>query len=296
MDNSQYQLDKRLIRESFDRAAAGYDEVAILQQEVGQRLLERLELIKLEPSRIIDVGAGTGQLSSELARRYKGSEVIAVDLAPKMLNQARQRLGMTARWFGKQRFLCGDADHLPLADNSVEMIFSNFAIQWCSDLDQTFVEFQRVLKPGGLLLFTTFGPDTLKELRQAWRAVDDAVHVNSFIDMHDIGDAMLRAGFSDPVMDTERLTLTYKDGMAVMRDLKAMGAHNISAGRNHSLTGKAKLKQMLAAYEGFRNDEGLLPASYEVVYGHAWGAENVSQAAPSDGAVHVALDQIKRQP
>ncbi len=296
MDNSQYQLDKRLIRESFDRAAAGYDEVAILQQEVGQRLLERLELIKLEPSRIIDVGAGTGQLSSELARRYKGSEVIAVDLAPKMLNQARQRLSMTARWFGKQRFLCADADHLPLADNSVEMIFSNFAIQWCSDLDQTFGEFQRVLKPDGLLLFTTFGPDTLKELRQAWRAVDDAVHVNSFIDMHDIGDAMLRAGFSDPVMDTERLTLTYKDGMAVMRDLKAMGAHNISAGRNHSLTGKAKLKQMLVAYEDFRNNEGLLPASYEVVYGHAWGRENVSQAAPNDGAVHVALDQIKRQP
>jgi len=273
MDNSQYQLDKRLIRESFDRAATGYDEVAILQQEIGQRLLERLELIKLEPSRLIDIGAGTGHLANTLAKRYKGCEVIAIDLALNMLNQARQRLGMKERWFGKQRFLCADADHLPLADNSVDMIISNFAIQWCSDLDRTFAEFQRVLKPGGLLLFTTFGPDTLRELRQAWRAVDDDVHVNSFIDMHDIGDAMLRARLSDPVMDAEHLSLTYKDGMSVMRDLKAMGAHNITAGRNHGLTGKEKLKRMLAAYEQFRNRDGLLPASYEVVYGHAWGTE-----------------------
>lgn len=294
MDNTPYQLNKRLVRESFDRAAPGYDDVALLQQTIAQRLLERLDLIKLQPQRILDVGAGTGQLTLQLTRRYKNCEVIALDLAPAMLRLARQRLGILDKWFGKQRFICGDADHLPLADNSVDMIISNFAIQWCSDLDQTFTEFQRVLKPNGLLLFTTFGPDTLKELRQAWRTVDDAIHVNSFIDMHDIGDAMMRAKFSDPVMDTERLTLTYKDGMAVMRDLKAMGAHNVSAGRSHALTGKQKLQQMLTAYDTFRNSEGLLPATYEVVYGHAWGAETQSHQQNS-GEIHIPLSQINRR-
>ena len=294
MHQDPYQLDKRLVRESFDRAAASYDEVALLQQEVGRRLLERLDLIKLQPKRIVDIGAGTGELSSALGRHYKGCEVITLDLAPNMLKQARKRQGIVDRWFGKQRFICGDAEQLPLADNSIDMVFSNFAIQWCSDLDQAFKEFQRVLKPGGLLLFTTFGPDTLKELRQAWRAVDDTVHVNSFIDMHDIGDALLRAKLSDPVMDTERLTLTYQDGMKVMRDLKAMGAHNVTSGRHHGLTGKQKLKQMLTAYEQYRNAEGQLPASYEVVYGHAWGSNAQPQQQVDDNEVHIPLTQLKR--
>ncbi len=295
MHQDIYQLDKRLIRESFDRAATGYDEVALLQQEVGQRLLERLDLIKLQPQRIVDIGAGTGELSSTLGKRYKGCEIINLDLAPNMLKQARKRQGLMDKLFGKQRFICGDAEQLPLADNSVDMVFSNFAIQWCSDLDLAFAEFQRVLKPGGLLLFTTFGPDTLKELRQAWRTVDNNVHVNSFIDMHDIGDALLRARLADPVMDAEHLTLTYPDGMGVMRDLKAMGAHNITSGRNHGLTGKQKLKQMLAAYEQFRTSEDQLPATYEVVYGHAWGSETQPQQLHDEnGAVHIPLSQLRR--
>ena len=294
MHQDIYQLDKRLIRESFDRAAAKYDDVAILQSEIGQRLLERLELIKLTPQRIVDVGAGTGHLSQELAKRYKGCEVISLDLAPAMLYQAIRHQKLIDRWLRKQIFICGDAEHLPLTDNSVDMVFSNFAIQWCSDLDQTFKEFQRVLKPGGLLLFTTFGPDTLTELRQSWHVVDDNVHVNSFIDMHDIGDALLRAKLSDPVMDTERLTLTYNNGMDVMRDLKAMGAHNVTYGRNHGLTGKQKLQRMLTAYEQFRNTAGQLPASYEVIYGHAWRMDAPPQQHQDNGEVHISLSDIKR--
>ncbi len=295
MHQDPYQLDKRLIRKSFDRAAAGYDEVALLQQEVGQRLLERLDLIKLQPKRIVDIGAGTGGLSRALGKRYKGCQVITLDLAPNMLKQARKRQSMMDRLFSKQRFICGDAEHLPLADNSVDMIFSNFVIQWCPDLDQTFTEFQRLLKPGGLLLFTSFGPDTLKELRQAWRTVDNDIHVNSFIDMHDIGDALLRAQLVDPVMDTEHLTLTYKDGMAVMRDLKGMGAHNVTSGRNHGLTGKKKLKYMLKAYEQFRTADEKLPATYEVVYGHAWGNEApAKQQQNDDGTVHIPISQLRR--
>ncbi|MFC1748203.1 malonyl-ACP O-methyltransferase BioC [Pseudomonadota bacterium] len=293
MHQDIYQLDKRLIRESFDRAASSYDDVAILQQEVGQRLLERLDLIRLQPQRIVDVGAGTGILSQQLAQHYKGCEVITFDLAPEMLKKARQRLSMKSRWFGKQRFLCGDAEQLPLADNSVDMIVSNFAIQWCSNLDQAFREFQRVLKPEGLLLFTTFGPDTLRELRQAWKAVDNDVHVNSFIDMHDIGDALMRAKLGDPVMDTENITLTYKEGMGVMRDLKAMGAHNVTAGRNHGLTGKQKLKQMLNSYEQFRNEAGLLPATYETIYGHAWGTDLKPTQQREDGSVAIPLSEIR---
>ena len=292
MHQDSYQLDKRLVRESFDRAANSYDEVAILQQEVGERLLERLELIKLQPQRIIDIGAGTGAISQQLSKRYKGSEVITFDIAPEMLKKARQRLNLTSRWFGKQRFLCGDAERLPLTDNSVDMIFSNFAIQWCSDLDQTFREFQRILRPDGVLLFTTFGPDTLREVRQAWQGVDHNVHVNSFIDMHDIGDAMMRARLTDPVMDTENITLTYKEGMDVMRDLKAMGAHNVAAGRNHGLTGKQKFQQMLANYEQFRDHSGLLPATYETIYGHAWGNDLKPNQQREDGSFSIPVNEI----
>jgi malonyl-CoA O-methyltransferase len=293
MDNNPYQLDKKLVRESFDRAAARYDEVAVLQRKIGRRLLERLDLIKLQPQRIVDIGAGTGELSTALTKRYKGSEVLTLDLSPAMLKHARQRRGMVDKWFGKQHFVCADLEQLPLADNSADMIFSNFAIQWCSDLDLAFSEFQRVLRSNGLLLFTTFGPDTLKELRQAWRAVDDNIHVNSFIDMHDIGDALLRARLSDPVMDTERLTLTYKDGMDLMHDLKAMGAHNVTCGRNHALTGKQKLKRMLIAYEQFRSGAGRLPATHEVVYGHAWGSDAKPDQQLRDGTAHIPLSEIK---
>lgn len=295
MHQDIYQLDKRLVRAAFDRAATNYDAVALLQQEIGRRLLERLELIKLQPQRIVDVGAGTGELSHNLSKRYKGCEVISLDLATNMLKQARQRQNTLDKWFGKQRFVCGDAEHLPFTDNSVDMLFSNFALQWCPDLDQTFAEFQRVLKPNGLLLFTTFGPDTLKELRQAWHKVDETVHVNTFIDMHDIGDAMIRAHFGDPVMDAEHMTLTYKDGFGVMRDLKSMGAHNVTAGRNHGLTGKHKLQQMLSAYEEFRSTDGQLPATYEVIYGHAWGSEpSTKQQQNTDDLVHVPLSQLRR--
>lgn len=297
--NAQYKIDKRLVRQSFEQAASTYDDVALLQHEIGQRLLERLELIKLQPQRILDVGAGTGVLSLALAQRYKNSEVIALDLAPAMLKQARKRQGQWHRWFGKQRFICGDAEHLPFSDNSVDMIISNFAIQWCGDLDQAFQEFQRVLKPEGLLMFTTFGPDTLRELRQAWRQADQtqAVHVNSFLDMHDIGDALQRAHLSDPVMDTENITLTYDNATGVMRDLKAMGAHNISAGRSPGLTGKKKLQNVINAYEVYRDQSGKLPATYEVVYGHAWGRDKqaLTQHYQADGSVHIPITAIQRQ-
>jgi malonyl-CoA O-methyltransferase len=270
-------LDKQRVRQSFDAAADHYDDVAVLQREIGNRILERLEIIRLEPDTILDLGAGTGVFTHALGKRYKKSRVIAYDIAPRMLQRARNRNGRIStllnQWSNKHSFLCGDAEHLPLADQSIDLIFSNVALQWCTDLEHTFAEFRRVLKPGGLLMFSTFGPDTLKELRASWNAADSQTeqhtHVHDFIDMHDVGDAMLRAGMSDPVMDMETFTLTYTDAYQLMRELKTLGAHNVASQRRHSLTGKTRVKNMAAAYEQFRID-GMLPATYEVVYGHAW--------------------------
>lgn len=294
MNDNQKQLrrlDKTRIRESFDAAAAHYDEAAVLQREVGERMLERLQLIRIEPQTILDVGCGTGIYSQALSRRYRKAQVFSLDLAPRMLLAARKRRHWLARHFNRQAFVCGDAECLPIAGHSVDMIFSNLALQWC-DLDQVFAEFRRVLKPQGLLMFSSFGPDTLKELRHSWQAADagdgPAVHVNDFIDMHDVGDAMLRAGLRDAVMDVENFTLTYHDAYQLMRELKAIGAHNVAHERRHSLTGKRRLQAMLAAYEKFRAD-GRLPATYEVIYGHAWAAaSNTSQ-------FNVTLESITTQ-
>lgn len=288
MLDPRYQLDKRQVRAAFDRAASRYDGAAVLQREVGTRLQERLDVIRLQPTRILDLGCGTGVMSRELARRYKKAEVIGLDLAPSMLAQARKRKG----WFSKQRFVCADAERLPLADDSVDMILSNVTIQWCSDLDALFAECRRVLRPGGMLMFSTLGPDTLKELRASWQTVDGYSHVNAFIDMHDIGDAMVRSRLADPVMDVETITMTYGDVMTLMRDLKQIGAHNVTAGRPAGMTGRQRLARLRDAYEQFRRD-GVLPASYEVVYGHAWVSEQKQTIVTEPGTQYVSVDQLR---
>jgi malonyl-CoA O-methyltransferase len=159
---------------------------------------------------------------------------------------------------------------LPLKSNSVDLIFSNLMLQWCDPPDAVFAEVQRVLKPSGVFIFSSFGPDTLHELRESWVNVDGHTHVNRFIDMHDLGDAMMRSGLAEPVLDVERFTLTYPDAITLMRELKAIGAHNVTQGRRHGLMGKAVLNQVIHNYEIHRRDN-VLPASYEVVYGQAWG-------------------------
>jgi len=265
----EYQIDQAWIRNSFDKAAGSYDSAAVLQREVVNRLIERLEWIKIEPQVILDVGVGTGYCARQLRQKYKKATVIGLDLAPSMIRQARCQVPWMDKLRGKQRFVCADAHHIPLADNSVDMVFSSLAIQWCNDLDQVFAEFRRVLKPGGLVMFATLGPDTLRELRLAWRAVDDYAHVSAFLDMHDIGDALVRRRLADPVMDVETITLTYATVRELVRDLKTLGSRNAASGRQHSLTGKARFRAMEQAYEQFRRD-GMLPASYEVAYGHAW--------------------------
>jgi len=279
--------DKLKMRQSFERAAAHYDAAAILQQEISKRLLERLDYIKLQPARVLDVGAGTGISLTGLRQQYPAAEIYALDIARAMLLEARKKQGWLQRIRRPIQFITADAEKLPLADATVDLLFSNLTLQWCLDLEQTFSEFRRVLKPGGLLMFTTFGPDTLKELRSCWSQVDGYTHVNNFIDMHVVGDALVRSRFAEPVMDMELITMTYSDVPGIMRDLKAIGAHNVTQGRARNLTGKGKLQQLIASYEQFRNN-GVLPVSYEVVYGHAWMAEEIPGRS-----VQVPFEQLK---
>ena len=262
----EFSLEPSRVGASFDRAAKDYDAAAFLQREVGERLLERLDLMANVPARVLDVGCGTGRPTRELQKRYPKADVIGADLAPAMLKMASKK----QPWLGKRaEFVCAEASQLPLADASFDLIYASLILQWCEDLDATLLEWRRLLKPHGLLLFSTLGPDTLRELRAAWSAADGYNHVNRFLDMHDVGDAIIRAGFVEPVMDVEHITLTYEDATGLMRDLKTIGAHNVTAGRRRGLTGRGRLKAFADAYERFRS-EGRLPATYEVVYGTAW--------------------------
>ena len=279
------EIDKQCARRTFGKAADSYDAAAVLQHEIGRRMLERLDYVKLMPQRVLDIGCGTGVQTEALLKRYPKAEVIGLDFALPMLARTRRR----GRWRRRPRCLCGDLDFLPLAPHSVDLVFSNAAIQWSQDPAGAIAEMHRVLRPGGLLMFSSFGPDTLKELRHAWSEVDGDEHVHGFIDMHHYGDMMVAAGFADPVMDMENLCLTYSTLPELMRDLKAIGASNAAAARSRSLTGKTRMKALAGVYERFRGADGRLPATYEVVYGHAWGA----QQRRSGDEVHVSLDVLR---
>jgi malonyl-CoA O-methyltransferase len=280
LDNA-YKIDKKRVRRSFGRAAQSYDAAAVMQHEVFERMFARLDLVKMQPSVILDAGCGTGWGQSRLAERYRQAQVLALDIALPMLNVTAARASWWSKLLGRgcQSLVCADIEALPLQQNSVDLIWSNLAIQWCNDIELTFSELHRTLRPDGLLMFSTFGPDTLMELRAASGEDDKHTHVNRFFDMHDIGDALVRAGFADPVLDVERFTLTYDDVLSLMRDLKIIGAHNATEGRSRGLDGKSFLRQMAEKYEQFRH-EGKLPATYEVVYGHAWKGQPKISGGP----------------
>src|SRR5215831_2408384 len=278
-------LDARSARRHFERAAATYDAAAVLHREVGQRMAERLALIRLQPATVLDAGCGTGEALGELRARYPEATLVGLDLAVNMVAAARRRSAtMTthepelSQLIGASPsraatfFCCGDAARLPLAAGSLDLVWSNLTLHWLGEPFAAFEEFLRALRVGGLLLFTSFGPDTLKELRAAFAGIDGATHVGRFVDMHDLGDALVEAGFADPVMDMETITLTYADARSMMRELKTLGAHNATVGRPRGLMGRERFQRVIAALERFRR-EGRLPATYEVVYGHAWKPE-----------------------
>lgn len=301
---AESELDFAEVRRAFDHAATSYDAHAVLQREVCDRLLERLDYVSLQPGRVLDVGSGTGYGLAHLRSRYPEAELCALDIAPSMLKAARARLPQSS-WAQRAlarltppasrltHLMCADMDRLPLAPNSVNLVWSSLALQWAHDLEAAFRGFHQVLAPGGLLMFATFGPDTLKELRAAFASVDDAPHVNRFIDLHDIGDMLIHAGFASPVMEMDMLTLTYADLKSLMRDLKGIGAHNAAASRRRGLLGKSAWARLEQAYETNRID-GRLPATFEVIYGHAWVGDKLQR---EDGrqVIQFAIGERKRK-
>jgi malonyl-CoA O-methyltransferase len=270
-------LDRRAVARAFDRASASYDAAAALQERVRDELLGRLEELKIQPRAVLDLGAGTGHATRALKRRYPQSLTVAVDIAPGMLDRARAQ----SRWLRRFERVRADAYALPFRDQSFDLVFSSLMLQWCDDLDAVFAEISRVLAPGGLLLFSTFGPGTLGELREAWSVSDARMssesdtapnHVNHFFDPHALGMALMHAGFAEPVLDVDRIVMQYPDTLTLMRELKAIGAHNVTRGRPRGLTGRARLAAMTQAYEAQRRD-GKLPATYEVIHATSWGGE-----------------------
>ena len=268
---SRQQNNSSQVIPGFERASRHYDDYAVLQRKVAEEMLERLHDINISPAHVIDVGCGTGYCTRRLHSIWSNAKILGIDLAKGMVEQAKEQKG----WFSKQSYCQADAAFLPLKESAVDVVFSNLMLQWC-DPTAVFAEFRRVLNKDGLLMFSSFGPDTLKELRQAWAGIDDRPHVIDFADMHDHGDTLLQAGFREPVMDVDRFTLTYSDVLGLLRDLHGIGSRNIMPGRRSGLMGRDALRGLEQAYQQFADNEGRLPASYEVVYGHAWSGGRVT--------------------
>ncbi len=270
---TQHHIDKKRAQASFNKASALYEDSAVLQKQVLEEMFLRLKLLKINPNSILDLGCGPGNAGPELKAAYKPHDLIYLDFAYDMLRKAEEKnRDHFLKVFSSkttQRFICADMEAIPLAENSVDMVWSNLSLQWCNDLDQVFTQIAKTLTHNGLFIFSTFGPSTLHELRISLASFSQYSHVNQFIDMHDIGDALMRCGFSDPVLDVDVYTLTYSTFKEIMYDLKQIGARNALQGRAKGMTGKGFLYQLEKLYEAYRADEKL-PASYEVVYGPAW--------------------------
>ena len=287
-------FDTRQVRRAFSRAAPGYDAAAALQREVEARLLESLEFYpvkhgdKQPPQRVLDLGSGPGRAAAAMRRRWPKAQVLALDLALPMLRQARGRDGWHPLRRGVDR-VCADARALPLAENSLDVLFSNLCLQWVEDLPAVFAGFRRALRPGGLLLVSTFGPDTLHELRDAFAQADEAPHVSPFASIAQFGDALVHAGFRDPVLDRDASTTHYRDLPALMRELRTLGATNALRARRHTLTGKARFARAAEAYAREYGDDDGLPASWETITAMAW-------APPAGAPIREGGAEIARFP
>jgi len=247
------------VKQRFDRVAEHYDANAFIMEDIVGRLMSRLSFIKLEPKHCVDLGCGTGIVSKALQNQFPNAKVTGVDFSQAMIEQYRKKQALPAHLTSAQA--------LPFPDNSIDLIVSNIMLPWCDDLSLVFKEAKRVLRPDGVLLFSTFGPDTFCELRQAWAGVDERAHVQVFLDMHDVGDALLKSGFADPVMDVERVTLKYKTLDVMLKEIKAMGLSNLLQNRFRGLTGKSVWKQFENHF--LHDSAGKLDLSLELVFAYA---------------------------
>lgn len=261
-------LDKKAVKRAFNRSASDYDRCAVLQAEVQRRLIERLDYLKVEPQWVLDLGCGTGQAITALGRKYRSAKVVGLDLAEAMLHQASKQY----RLFQRKRLINADLEKLPFQDDSFDLVFSSLALQWSNDLRGAFRELKRVVRSGGVVMFSTLGVNSLHELRSSWSSIDPSPRVHQFMDMHDVGDVMLAAGLLQPVVDMEEITMTYRDFDALMQDIKGIGASNAERNRSRGLMTPRRLKRLREAYRELAFDESSASyrATYEVVYGHAW--------------------------
>jgi malonyl-CoA O-methyltransferase len=275
--------DRNAVARMFRRVASTFSTSDFLHAEIRTRLLERLDLVRLAPATVLDLGAGPGAGATALSERFPAAHVLALDLVPEMLLTGPASPGTA---------VCGDASRLPLVSASIDLAFCNLMLPWCAP-GPVFAEIHRVLRYPGLFVFTTVGPDTLRELRRAWAEADPYSHVPEFADMHIVGDALVRAGLAEPVMATERLKLTYADLNQLVRDFRAIGAANLTAGRNRGLTGRAAWDRLTAAFDRQRDADSRVSVSIEVIFGHAWAPQPRDDSATA-GEVSVPIDRIRR--
>ena len=281
------------VRQQFDARAARFGESAALPREVGRRLVERLQYIRLAPQRILDVGCGAGETRAPLLVQYPRADWIGLDISERMLKAAaggmRERAGRWLRGQASHR-IAGDGGRMPFADQSADLVFSNLMLHWHPEPHTVFPEWKRVLKTDGLLMFSCFGPDTLKELRAAVAAALPDFRAMPFVDMHDFGDMMVASGFATPVMDAELLTLTYASPQDLLREVRALGG-NPRDDRAQSLPSGRQARQMLSALDAQRADDGRIRLTFEVAYGHAW---KPAPSAPR-GVTAITVDTLRAE-
>ena len=289
-DNSSARVglpEKHAAMVRLERASTTFDTADAVHTEARIRLLERLQLFKLTPVRVVDLGSATGKGTAELARLYPEAQILAIDLSSPMAEHTHRR----CLSLDTASPLIGDAERLPLMENSVDLVFANLLLPWC-DPQTVFREVARVLRAGGLMLFTTVGPDTLQEVRRAWREVDSDIHVHGFVDMHDLGDLAARSGLAEPVMDVDRLQVTYEKPARLVDDLRASGATNVAYGRRTQLTGVSRWRAFCEQLEAQRVG-GVISISVELIFGQAWGT--VGMAMGGDGTVRISAEELARK-
>jgi malonyl-CoA O-methyltransferase len=283
-----HELDQKLLRRACDQIAPAYDSNDFFCAETRGRLLERLDLVSLTPATILDLGAGTGQAVSPLQERFKDAFIIELDWSGAMLQTRTSSL----------HTVCADAHQLPIADSSIDIVIANMLLPGCAEPEQVFHEARRVLRKSGLFLFNTLGPDSFKQLRKAWARVDEYPHVHTFADMHNIGDSLVQAGFLEPVMDVEHMTVTYSEPKRLMDDLRGIAATNLLQNRRRGLTPPALWQRMLGELEQTRDTNNQLPVSLEVITGQAWVGEAAVGVAMHEGEAHIPVTDIstRRKP
>ena len=274
------------VRRRFEAAAETFDDFDFVHAVTRDGLFARLEPMTVAAKVVVDLGCATGAASKRLAKRFRGAEIISVDHSPSMLGKAAAR----KPWFTRCTFVEADASAMPLDDHSVDVVFSNQLLPWIDDVPALFSEINRILRRDGLFVFASLGPDSFSELRQAWQTVDQREHVHHFSDMHNIGDAAVRAGLGDPVLDVDRLRIRYEEPAALFRDLSGSGARNCLLERSRSLTGKGHFAALSQALQSTDSGSGI-ELDLELVYGHCWG----SGKQAGTGEVRISLNEIGKR-